>query len=56
MSKKNLEISAFNLAKGKELKGDDSYAYKQLDDITIAVVCDGVGSARAGAKAAQRTV
>ncbi len=56
MSKKNLEISAFNLAKGKELKGDDYFAYKQLDDITIAVVCDGVGSARAGAKAAKRAV
>ncbi len=56
MSKKNLEISAFNLAKGKELKGDDYYAYKQLDDITIAIVCDGVGSARAGNKAAKRAV
>ncbi len=56
MSKKSLEISAFNLAKEKELKGDDYFAYKQLEDITIAVVCDGVGSARAGAKAAQRTV
>ncbi len=56
MSKKNLEISAFNLAKGKELKGDDYFAYKQLDDITIAVVCDGVGSARAGAKASKRAV
>ena len=56
MSKKNLEISAFNLAKGKELKGDDYFAYKQLDDITIAVVCDGVGSARAGAKASKKAV
>ena len=56
MSKKNLEISAFNLAKGKELKGDDYYAFKQLEDITIAVVCDGVGSAMAGAKAAKRAV
>jgi len=56
MSKSNLEISAFSLAKGKELKGDDYYAFKQLDDITIAIVCDGVGSAIAGAKAAKRTV
>jgi len=56
MSQSNLKLSAFNLAKGKELKGDDYFAYKQLDNITIAVVCDGVGSARAGAKAAKRTV
>ena len=55
MSKKSIDISAFGLAKGKELKGDDFYSFKQLEDIAVAVVCDGVGSATGGAKAAKRT-
>jgi len=55
MSKNGIEISAFSLAKGKDLKGDDYYGYKIYDDITIAVVCDGVGSALKGADAAKRT-
>ncbi len=51
----SIDISAFSLAKGKELKGDDFYRYKIYDDISIAIVCDGVGSAIAGAEAAKRT-
>ncbi len=54
MANKNIESSALTLAKGKELKGDDFYLVKVLDDITVAVVCDGVGSAMAGAEAAKR--
>ena len=50
-----IDISAFSLAKGKELKGDDYYGYKIYDDISIAIVCDGVGSATKGAEAAKRT-
>lgn len=54
MSKKTIKASGFSLAKGKELKGDDFYEIKQLEDMTIAVLCDGVGSATEGAKAAQK--
>lgn len=54
MSKKTIKASGFSLAKEKELKGDDFYEIKQLDDMTIAVLCDGVGSAIEGAKAAQK--
>ncbi len=55
MSKKIIEASGFSLAKGKELKGDDYFAIKVYDAITIAVVCDGVGSAEYGDEAAKRT-
>jgi len=55
MSKKNIETSGLTLAKGKQLKGDDYFEVKVLEDITVAVVCDGVGSAEYGAEAAKRT-
>ncbi|CAA6803981.1 MAG: Probable serine/threonine-protein kinase [uncultured Sulfurovum sp.] len=55
MSKQNIETSGLTLAKGTKLKGDDFYEIKVLDTITVAVVCDGVGSALQGAEAAQRT-
>jgi len=55
MSKNNIETSGLTLAKGKQLKGDDYYEIKVLDTITIAIVCDGVGSALMGADAAKRT-
>jgi len=54
MSKKNIKTSGFSLAKGKELKGDDFFEVKTLGDLTVAVVCDGVGSADEGAEAAKR--
>jgi len=55
MSKQSIKTSGLTLAKGKQLKGDDYYEIKVLDTITIAVVCDGVGSALMGAEAAKRT-
>ncbi len=55
MSKQNIETSGLTLAKGSQLKGDDFYEVKVLDTITVAVVCDGVGSALQGAEAAKRT-
>ena len=55
MSKQNIETSGLTLAKGTQLKGDDFYEVKVMDTITVAVVCDGVGSAMAGAEAAKRT-
>lgn len=54
MSKSNIKASGFSLAKGKELTGDDFYEVKQLNDMTIAVLCDGVGSAQEGASAAKK--
>jgi len=55
MPKNNIKTSGFSLAKLKELTGDDFYDVKSIGDLTIAVVCDGVGSAIEGAKAAKRT-
>ena len=51
----NIKTSGFSLAKRKELIGDDFYDVKTIDNLTIAVVCDGVGSAAEGAEAAKRT-
>lgn len=55
MSKQTIETSGFTLAKGTELKGDDFFEVKVMENITVAVVCDGVGSALQGAEAAKRT-
>ena len=54
MSKQTINTSGFTLAKGKELKGDDYFDVKIINDLTIAIVCDGVGSADEGAEAAKR--
>jgi len=54
MSKQNMKISGFTLAKGKELKGDDFFDVKIIGNLTVAIVCDGVGSADEGAEAARR--
>jgi serine/threonine protein phosphatase PrpC len=54
MSKNNIKTSGFSLAKRKELTGDDFYEVKQFEDMTIAVLCDGVGSAQEGAMAAKK--
>ena len=54
MSKNNIKTSGFSLAKRKELTGDDFYEITQFDNVTIAVVCDGVGSAVQGASAAKK--
>ncbi len=55
MSKENIETSGFTLAKGTQLKGDDYFEVKVMENITVAVVCDGVGSSIHGAEAAKRT-
>ena len=54
MLTKDIQHSGFSLAKKKELTGDDFYDVKTIGDITIAIVCDGVGSADEGAEAAKR--
>ncbi|MEA1982897.1 MAG: protein phosphatase 2C domain-containing protein [Campylobacterota bacterium] len=54
MSSNKIKTSGFSLAKRKELTGDDFYDVKTVGNLTIAVVCDGVGSATEGAQAAQR--
>lgn len=53
MSKQTIKTSGFTLAKGKQLTGDDFFDVKTIDDLTIAIVCDGVGSADEGAEAAK---
>ena len=50
----NIKLSGFTLAKGDHLTGDDAFAYKRVSDAAIGIVCDGVGSAEAGAEAAER--
>jgi len=55
MSQQNIETSGLTLAKGTQLKGDDFFEVKVLENITVAVVCDGVGSALQGAHAAKHT-
>ena len=52
---KNIKISGFSLAKAKELIGDDFYDVQTIGNLTVAIVCDGVGSAEEGAQAAKRT-
>jgi len=54
LSKNNIKTSGFSLAKRQEIVGDDYYEIKQFNDLTIAVLCDGVGSAEAGAEAAKK--
>ncbi|NPA59236.1 MAG: protein kinase [Epsilonproteobacteria bacterium] len=54
MASKNIRFSGFSLVKGKKLTGDDFYDVKTIGDLTIAIVCDGVGSANEGAQAALR--
>ncbi len=54
MPSSNIKTSGFSLAKGKELTGDDFYDIKSIGNLTVAIVCDGVGSADEGAQAAKR--
>jgi len=55
MSIQHIETSGLTLAKGSQLKGDDFFEIKVMDTLSVAVVCDGVGSALQGAEAAKRT-
>jgi len=55
MASSTIKFSGFSLAKRKELTGDDFYDVKTIGDLTVAIVCDGVGSATEGAQAAKRT-
>lgn len=55
MTSRNIKSSGFSLAKRKELTGDDFYDIKTIGNLTVAIVCDGVGSAEEGAEAAKRT-
>jgi len=55
MASNKIKTSGFSLAKRKELTGDDFYDVKTIGNMTVAIVCDGVGSATEGAQAAQRT-
>ncbi|MEN4045605.1 protein kinase domain-containing protein [Sulfurimonas sp. NWX367] len=54
MAKGNIKTSGFSLAKTKELTGDDFYDMATIGNLSVAIVCDGVGSAEEGAQAAKR--
>jgi serine/threonine protein phosphatase PrpC len=54
MSSLDIITTSFGLSKGDTLKGDDYVVYKNLDGITIGIVCDGVGSAMYGDRASKR--
>ncbi len=54
MSNSNIKTTGFSLAKGKNLTGDDFFDVKVVASLTIAIVCDGVGSAIEGAEASRR--
>ncbi|WP_292663989.1 bifunctional protein-serine/threonine kinase/phosphatase [Nitratifractor sp.] len=57
MSTNRFKTSSFGLAKGHEALSDDYAAVRVMEDgLCIGVLCDGVGSARAGGTAARRTV
>ncbi|SFV55465.1 Protein serine/threonine phosphatase PrpC, regulation of stationary phase [hydrothermal vent metagenome] len=51
----HIKTTSFSLAKGKQLTGDDYAIVKKFNNLTVAIVCDGVGSAIEGANAAKRT-
>ncbi len=55
MPQHTIETSGLTLAKGAQLTGDDFWDVKAQESRTVAVLCDGVGSALQGAEAAQRT-
>ena len=50
-----ISLSGFSLAKGKELVGDDAFEIKKMQELSVAILCDGVGSAQEGQAAAKRT-
>ncbi|NQY25176.1 MAG: protein phosphatase 2C domain-containing protein [Campylobacteraceae bacterium] len=52
---KNISNSSFSLAKGKNLLSDDFSDIQSFDNLNIAIMCDGVGSAKEGRQAAQKT-
>jgi len=54
MNKNSIKTSGFSLAKRKKLTSDDFYDVKTIGNLTIAIVCDGVGSATEGSQAASR--
>ena len=54
MASNKIKTSGFSLAKRQELTGDDFYDVKTIGNLTVAIVCDGVGSATEGAQAAAR--
>jgi len=52
----SIKTTAFSLAKGVDLRSDDAYEVKKVGLESIAVVCDGVGSAIGGGEASVKSV
>jgi serine/threonine protein phosphatase PrpC len=51
-----VKVNSFGLAKRDKTLSDDHFEVRIFDDLVVAVVADGVGSALEGRAAAQRTV
>lgn len=56
MYKEQFKTTAYGLAKGKNLISDDFFSVQVYEEIAIAVMCDGVGSAHRGQEASRRIV
>ncbi len=57
MKSSRFEVNSFSLAKGKELISEDFAEVRVFgEEFCIGVLCDGVGSAREGARASRRVV
>ena len=54
MTNSNIKTSSFCLAKKDVLICEDFCAVKTIDGLTVAILCDGVGSAKEGLEAAKR--
>ena len=53
---KHISASSFGLSKGETLLSDDVFEFKHFSTLSIAVLCDGVGSATEGRSAALHIV
>lgn len=53
---KHIIASSFGLSKGNALLSDDIFEFKSFSSLSIAVLCDGVGSSREGRSAALHVV
>ena len=51
-----VELTSFGVAKSDGVESEDSFAVRAWDETVVAVVADGIGSARGGREAAKKIV